>query len=197
MRKAPGSEHGLEYALDNGAWTAYAGQPVAVGNGTHQLRYRATDNAGNVETAKALTLNVATCTTTVTGLHNGPLTANGVVCLTGATINGPISVRDGAVLIATGSSIRGPVFASAALRVTLVDDNVHGPVSVSGTTGGVTIIGTVVTGPVSLTDNKGTVVVSTNTINGPLFCTGNSPAPTDNGTANTVHGPAAGQCAGL
>ncbi|MBP2708528.1 ThuA domain-containing protein [Microbispora sp. RL4-1S] len=55
-----------EYSLDNGDWAAY-GQPVSVtGDGQHQLRYRSTDKAGNVEEIKTLTLTISTSTPGVT-----------------------------------------------------------------------------------------------------------------------------------
>ncbi|OLF13521.1 OmpL47-type beta-barrel domain-containing protein [Actinophytocola xanthii] len=37
----------IEYKLDDGAWTAYT-EPLSVGEGSHTVWYRATDNAGNV-----------------------------------------------------------------------------------------------------------------------------------------------------
>ncbi|MER6951967.1 ThuA domain-containing protein [Nonomuraea sp. NPDC000554] len=49
----------IEYALDKGAWTAYAGQPVVVGgDGTHELRYRAVDKVGTTEQEKAAVLKI-------------------------------------------------------------------------------------------------------------------------------------------
>ncbi|MET8043638.1 plastocyanin/azurin family copper-binding protein [Micromonospora sp. NPDC005215] len=48
----------IEYALDTGAWTAYAG-PVTVRTvGAHTLRYRATDTAGNAATEQSTTFTV-------------------------------------------------------------------------------------------------------------------------------------------
>jgi len=48
----------VEYALDGGPWTPYT-QPVDVtGDGEHELLYRATDNAGNVETVKSAVLTI-------------------------------------------------------------------------------------------------------------------------------------------
>jgi hypothetical protein len=160
------------------------------------------------------------CTTTVTGTHAGPLTATGVTCLVGATVNGPVTVRPGASLVATGSTVSGPISATGARQIALDGTTVGGPVSVTGTTGavsidngstingplsitgtagGVTLAGSRVSGPVNLTTNEGTaqVVVSANTIGGPLPCTRNSPAPTNLGMPNTVGGPTVGQCAGL
>jgi hypothetical protein len=47
-----------EYSLDGGAWTPYT-QPVNVaGDGTHSLKYRSTDKAGNVEADKAATIKI-------------------------------------------------------------------------------------------------------------------------------------------
>ncbi|MGC4812133.1 OmpL47-type beta-barrel domain-containing protein [Micromonospora sp. DT228] len=48
----------IEYALDTGGWTAYAG-PVAVRSvGAHTVRYRATDTAGNTATEQSATFTV-------------------------------------------------------------------------------------------------------------------------------------------
>jgi hypothetical protein len=50
-----------EYRLDGGAWTAYRGTPVRVDQqGTHQVEFRSTDNAGNVEGPKSATVKVDT-----------------------------------------------------------------------------------------------------------------------------------------
>ncbi|WP_327589795.1 ThuA domain-containing protein [Nonomuraea sp. NBC_00507] len=54
-----------EYQLDEGNWTAY-GEPVNVtGEGQHELRYRSTDKAGNVEEVKTLTLTIASSSSQV------------------------------------------------------------------------------------------------------------------------------------
>ncbi len=139
------------------------------------------------------------CTTTITGRHNGPLTVTGTVCVRGGTISGPVTVRPGGALDAVDATINGPVSASGAAFVNLSGGRVSGPVSVSGTTGGVAVIGTQVSGPVSLTNNTGVVptVLSGVTVNGPVSCAGNTPAPTNEGTTNTVRGPRSGQCATL
>ncbi|GAA2189807.1 OmpL47-type beta-barrel domain-containing protein [Micromonospora lupini] len=48
----------VEYALDTGGWTAYAG-PVSVRTvGAHTLRYRATDTAGNAAAEQSATFTV-------------------------------------------------------------------------------------------------------------------------------------------
>jgi regulation of enolase protein 1 (concanavalin A-like superfamily) len=65
----------LEYALDGGEWQPYT-EPVNVtGDGEHELRYRATDAAGNVETVKSalLTIDATKPTLLVGGLADGQL----------------------------------------------------------------------------------------------------------------------------
>ncbi|MGI5214706.1 GH92 family glycosyl hydrolase [Plantactinospora sp. CA-290183] len=137
------------------------------------------------------------CTSTVTGRRNGPLTvSSGVVCLTGATIRGPVVVQAGAALYVDGGSIAGPVSASGASAVVLRNVEVGGRVLVTGTAGEVGVERARVGGPVTLTGNAGPLVSAT-TVGGPLACAANDPAPVGNGLANTVRGPASGQCAGL
>ena len=167
---------------------------------------------------------VPSCTTMVTGTHQGPLTVSaGVTCFDGATVSGPVTVAAGAGLYASGSEIGGPVTASGAGNVLLCGTTVSGPVSVtggtrvwlgnhngecapatiggpvrvSGSVGQVTIDGATVAGPLVLQNNTGSTIVSGNHISGPLSCTGNSPAPTNAGQPNSASGPKSGQCAGL
>jgi hexosaminidase len=167
---------------------------------------------------------VPSCTKTITGTYQGPLTlSSGVTCLDDATITGPVTVRAGAGIYASGSEVRGTLTASGAVAVLLCgttvsgpaglangtrvwlgnrDGNcapatIKGPVSVTGTTGQVTIEDTTVGGPLVLQNNRATTIVAGNHIAGPLSCTGNTPAPTNAGRPNTVSGPKAGQCAGL
>ncbi|ATY16472.1 alpha-mannosidase [Amycolatopsis sp. AA4] len=139
----------------------------------------------------------ASCTKTLTGVQNGPLTvSSGVVCLNGATVSGPVNVARGASLIVRGGQITGPVAADGAAQVVLNRTKVSGPVSITGSTGPVSIELTDISGPVNLNGNQGPLITSS-TVGGPLACTGNSPAPTDHDLANTVRGPSAGQCATL
>ncbi|WP_208868447.1 ThuA domain-containing protein, partial [Microbispora triticiradicis] len=49
-----------EYALDGGAWTAYTAPVTVSGDGQHEVTYRSTDKAGNVEATKSLKLTIAT-----------------------------------------------------------------------------------------------------------------------------------------
>ncbi|AWS47403.1 M14 family zinc carboxypeptidase [Streptosporangium sp. 'caverna'] len=50
---------GTEHSLDGGAWTPSAGTVTVSGQGEHELRFRSTDKAGNVEEIKAVTVPVA------------------------------------------------------------------------------------------------------------------------------------------
>ncbi|TYC21298.1 DUF1349 domain-containing protein [Micromonospora sp. MP36] len=47
-----------EYQLDGGAWTAYTGPVIVSGDGSHELAYRSTDKAGNVEVAATKTFKI-------------------------------------------------------------------------------------------------------------------------------------------
>ncbi|MEU8213561.1 Ig-like domain repeat protein, partial [Micromonospora sp. NPDC049044] len=65
----------VEWSLDGGAWTPYT-EPVAVtGDGQHELLYRATDKAGNVETLKSAILKIdgTKPTLLVSGIADGQL----------------------------------------------------------------------------------------------------------------------------
>ena len=136
-------------------------------------------------------------TTTVTGTVNGPLQVKGVTYVDGATMNGPVTVQKGATLYVFGGEIKGPLSAADAASVVLVGTRVGGPVSVHGSSTEVAVENSTVGGPVSLTSNKTRSVVAATSVGGPLSCTGNTPAPSNNGFANDVKGPKAGQCAGL
>ncbi|MFG2044293.1 OmpL47-type beta-barrel domain-containing protein [Dactylosporangium sp. NPDC048998] len=57
----------IEYAVDTGAWTTYTGPVAAPDTSKHTVSFRATDNAGNTETAK---------TVTIPADLSGPLTGN-------------------------------------------------------------------------------------------------------------------------
>ncbi|WP_214106891.1 OmpL47-type beta-barrel domain-containing protein [Acrocarpospora catenulata] len=48
-----------EHSLDGGAWSPYAGTVAVSGQGDHELRFRSTDAAGNVEEIKSVAVPVA------------------------------------------------------------------------------------------------------------------------------------------
>ncbi|MET0416161.1 MAG: plastocyanin/azurin family copper-binding protein [Actinoplanes sp.] len=55
----PSGVASIEYAVDAGAWTAYTAPVVVTGAGTHTVRARATDTAGNRSAEKTVTVTVA------------------------------------------------------------------------------------------------------------------------------------------
>lgn len=182
----------------NGIYSAEAGHTYSR-DGVYQATVTATRPGGSPTTAR-FTVVVDSCTTRVSGNHGGPLVvADGVTCLAGATVSGPVVVRSGASLIGTGATIQGPVSATGAVLVELLGGSVSGPVSITGTSGDVIVERVGVSGPLVLqaSDTGPAPVVAGNTINGPLSCTGNSPAPANLGLPNTVRGPSLGQCRGL
>ncbi|GAB7043752.1 MULTISPECIES: bifunctional metallophosphatase/5'-nucleotidase [Catenuloplanes] len=159
------------------------------------------------------------CTESVTGTHRGALTVrSGLVCVTGATVKGAITVLPGASLIVDGGTVQGAITALLGGTVEIDDATVTGAISLIGSTGAVTVTdGTIkgavsvlagrggvtldtntVTGAALLSGNTGTAVntVAANTVTGALACTGNTPAPVNDGRPNTVRGLALGQCAG-
>ena len=68
---------GTEYQLDGAtAWTAYTAPVVVSGDGSHELRFRSTDEAGNVETAKSVTVKIDS-TAPLTTAQFAPANDNG------------------------------------------------------------------------------------------------------------------------
>ncbi|MEV0807535.1 ThuA domain-containing protein [Micromonospora sp. NPDC050200] len=65
----------LEWSLDGGAWTAYTAPVEVTGDGAHELLYRATDAAGNVETLKSAVVRIdgTKPTLLVSGIADGQL----------------------------------------------------------------------------------------------------------------------------
>jgi cytochrome c len=65
----------VEWSLDGGPWTAYTTPVDVTGNGQHELLYKATDAAGNVETLKSAILKIdgTAPTVIVAGLADGQL----------------------------------------------------------------------------------------------------------------------------
>lgn len=55
-----------EYNLDNQGWVPYTAAVSIAADGTHTLLFRSTDAAGNVETAKSLTLHIDTTKPAIT-----------------------------------------------------------------------------------------------------------------------------------
>lgn len=165
------------------------------------------------------------CEQTITGEHDGRLTAGaGGLCLIGATVDGPISVRDGGRLVIQDSTITGPVTSNGAAAVAICDSEVSGSVTLARTLGNVAVGDTTagcapstISGPLRITGTSGAVVadrstvsgsvtisagsshlapvVSGLTVHGSLSCSQNATVPTDAGVAPTVDGARKGQCA--
>lgn len=165
------------------------------------------DGAGNiigVDLTHAYRIDIhgadITCDETITGDHRGPLRlTEGVTCVDGATVRGPVTVAAGAGLVLTDSELSGPLHADSASVVHLVDSVVSGPVRIDATGEDLVLEGNTVRGPVELTNSATALapLVSQNTVNGPLSCSGNDPAPVSAGLGNEVSGPSSGQCAVL
>lgn len=177
---------------------------VPSGYGRHRVEYRAIDASGNIATPQRFAVTLLrpapTCTKTITGTQNAPLTVvSGVTCLIDATINGPVAVRPGASLVATDTKISGPVNAQKAADLHLLRTTVNGPVSLTGTSRSAVLVGATIGGPVSVVGANTTepVVLAGNTINGPLACSSNTATPTNLQAPNNVSGPRGGQCSGL
>ncbi|GAB2595769.1 hypothetical protein GCM10027168_30520 [Streptomyces capparidis] len=144
------------------------------------------------------------CDRVITGRHAGPLTVTeGVTCLSGATVTGPVSVRAGASLQADSATISGPVRADGAAAAVICDSRISGPVTSSGTSSvtiGNPVLGcapNTLNGPVTVTGTHWWNVIAGNTISGPLTCSENPRPPVNNGSANTVRGPKSLQCRDL
>ena len=65
----------VEWSLDGGAWTPYSTPVEVTGDGQHELLFRSTDKAGNVETLKSAVLRIdgTKPTLLVSGLADGQL----------------------------------------------------------------------------------------------------------------------------
>ena len=139
---------------------------------------------------------------------NGTVTATspGAITYCGSTEDGKLSVSasTGAVTLGDGGACAADTIpstisitgAAGPVMVNGLEEN--GTLTLSDGTGGVTLSASSVNGPVYVEDNAGpSVTVAGNSVTGSLYCTGNNPAPTDNGSINTVSGTATSQCAAL
>ncbi|MEV4345024.1 ThuA domain-containing protein [Actinoplanes sp. NPDC049596] len=72
-----GGVAGTEYQVDGAtAWTAYTEPVTVTGDGPHEVRFRSTDRAGNVETAKSVTVKIDS-TAPLTTAQFAPANDNG------------------------------------------------------------------------------------------------------------------------
>jgi hypothetical protein len=151
-----------------------------------------------------------TCATTITGTNSTKITvSSGLTCLVDATqtgqVTGPV-VLSGAPPDGTdcaADTISGAVtITGASAPVTVTGLNERGTLTLENDTAGVDLDGGQLNGPAYVSDNTATapaaITVSGVAVTGPLYCTGDSPAPTDAGTLNTVSAATASdQCTDL
>ncbi|MFC0111470.1 ThuA domain-containing protein [Kibdelosporangium aridum] len=110
-----------EYSVDGGAWTPYTAPFTVSGDGTHQLSYRSADKAGNVETAKTLTVKVDTTAPTATAVttpaapdgQNGWFVGSVSVAVTGTDATSGIAKTEFSVDNGPWAAYADPVSVSA------------------------------------------------------------------------------------
>jgi len=171
----------LVNASQAGSVTVEAGAALSVTGSAVSGSVTATNPAGitycGSTEAGSLTVTGATGPVVLSGeLPDGTVcpadTISGAVTITGASA--PVAV--------TGLTQRG--------AVTLENDTAGVTLDASRLNGGVLIENNTATAPAVIT-------VSGNSVTGSLSCTGNNPAPTDNGSINTVSGTVTDQCTGI
>ncbi|HZQ79627.1 MAG TPA: hypothetical protein VFE55_20025 [Acidimicrobiia bacterium] len=151
------------------------------------------------------------------------LSGPGTTCLKNATQDGAITVSNGHELSVADSKIYGAVTSTSSAPFTFCHSStVQGAIQVSNSTNlvkigddGVACATNIVDGAVTLDSNNGGVqlggnsiggavtasnnvaaqgtIIENNHIGGKLTCSGNTPAPINNGRANTVSGERVGQ----
>jgi len=136
--------------------------------------------------------------------------------LVGATVGGGVQATGASALTVCGSTLgslsaingTGPVLVGSggdADTTACAANTIKGAVSLAGNQSQVELGGNQITGGVSVTNNTGAgseaaggaPEIEGDQIGGSLICSGNSPAPTNDGKANTVSGSRSGQCTGL
>ncbi|MFF2447245.1 M64 family metallopeptidase [Neobacillus sp. NPDC058068] len=189
------------------------GGPFVPGFGTHIVEHRAIDATGNIGTAdkfKATVLpgELPTCTSTVTGSHNGGLVVSkGVTCLKEANVRGGVIVHNGASLVIFNSNINGGLQSDKASVIQVFGTTVNGQTEISGTASNVTLAGNKFNGGLTLSNNNQVSankqfgnygpILAGNHVNGKLSCNGNSTKVTDFGASNSISGSISGQCKGM
>ena len=165
-------------------------EPREPGWGTHRIEYRGIDAAGNIGAPKSFRATLypsPECTRTVSAPHSGELrVAEGVVCVNGVTISGPVTVSAGASLVAHDATIAGALTSDGAALVELIGTTI-GELRISGTVDRVTLFASRIGGAAVLTDNRTArpMLLAGNTFDGGVTCTGNSAVPENGGTPNS------------
>lgn len=154
------------------------------------------------------------CADLPTTLPSLEVPANTSCLLSGAVIQGDVTVAAGGDLTGISLQVGGSVLGEGAARVSLetsnvtgsvlinggmsaeiVDSNVTGDVRLIGSSGSASISGTAVGGDLEVSQNSGDTFIDANTIGGNLICEGNGAVP--DGSENQVAGDSTGQCADL
>ena len=153
---------------------------------------KAANQNGAITVASGAALSVID--STVTGAITSTSTAPFTFCHSN-TVRGAISVSQSKGLVLIGGGSDG--------ATTCGPNNVDGAITVDSNTGGVEVGGNTTSGAITVTGNiaptngapteDAATEVEGNHDGGKLTCTGNTPAPTNDGIANTVSGARVGQ----
>jgi hypothetical protein len=167
--------------------------------------------------AGTMTLSTPGTTTCLNGANqNGAITvANGAaLSVINSTVTGAItSTSAAAFAFCNSKTVQGAIKVSNSKGLVLIGggpdgpscgvNSVDGAITVDSNTGGVEVGGNTTSGAITVTNNvaptSGTPTedaateVEGNTVGGMLTCTGNTPAPVNDGAANTVKGARVGQ----
>jgi hexosaminidase len=162
-------------------------------------------------------ITASTGTTCLSGAtQTGAITVNspGALSVVNSTVTGAItSTSTAPFTFCSSKTVRGAISVSGSKGFVLIGgapgaatcgaNNIDGAITANNNTGGVEVGGNTTSGAISLTNNVAptsgspsevmATAVEGNHDGGKLTCSGNVPAPTNNGSANTVNGSRVGQ----
>jgi hypothetical protein len=194
---------------------------IAILTGTFALA--AVSGIGLTMTTDASAAGACTTTITGSHSGTMTLSGPGTTCLKNATQDGAITVTNGHELSVVdskiygavtstssapftfchSSTVRGALKVSNSMNLVLIGDNglpcpaniIDGAVTLDSNKGGAQLGGNSIAGAVTANKNIAVtaIVISNNHIGGKLTCSANTPAPVNNGQANTVSGDRVGQ----
>jgi len=156
--------------------------------------------AQTVPTGQKLCLRGATVDGAITVESGASLSARG------STVNGAITLNGADSFKFCGSAtVGGAISVASGVGTVVIGDNdecrgnmVDGAITVAGYTGNVTVARTTTSGALVIKSNAAlsgkAPKIAANDIGGDLTCRANTPAPTNTGLPNTVHGARHGQC---
>jgi IPT/TIG domain len=188
--------------------TGTSSKQLTVASGLTCLVNATQNGQVTVEAGAALTVTNSTVNGTVTATDPGAITycgatEHGALSVTGPT-SGPIILGGplpGGAACAADTIPSAVTVTGATTPVTVSGLQQNGTLTLENDSAGITLGGSHVSGRANVDSNTAPltaqITVSGNTVTGSLYCTGNSPAPVDAGTVNTVSGTASGQCAAI